>query len=219
LSDAPSQRQLDVARAETEQARSQLLPLRLRLASAERELQRLQPLAGDTVSEQELATAADQVALLKADITAAQGAVRLSERREQVALEELEQRRVRAPLAGTIVRRTARPGDGVSVATVTPLFLFAPDAPFIVRADVEERWLSRLRVGQEADVVLETDEGTTIPAQVLRIASVVGQRPQSDDPAERQDVRVGEVVLALKVGTARMGQRVIVRFPAPKAAN
>ncbi|MCE2913955.1 MAG: efflux RND transporter periplasmic adaptor subunit [Rubrivivax sp.] len=217
VSDAPSQRSLDVARAETDQARSQLPPLSLRLGSAERELKRLQPMAGDSVSEQELDVARDQVALLQAELAAAQAAVRLSERREQVALEEIEQRRVRAPMAGTIVRRSARPGDGVSIATVTPLFLFAPDAPFIVRADVEERWLQQLRIGQAAQVELESEEGKSIPAKILRIAPVVGQRPAGDDPAERQDVRVAEVVLGLEVDSLRIGQRVIVRFPRAKA--
>jgi HlyD family secretion protein len=217
LSEAPAQRLLDVARAETVQARSQVLPLRLRLASAERELRRLTPLLEDSVSGQEQDAARDQVALFEAELAAALTAVRLSERREQVAMEEIEQRRVRAPMAGTIVRRSARPGDGVSIATVTPLFLFAPEAPFIVRAAVEERWLKQLRVGQAAQVELEAEAGKSLPAKVLRIAPVVGQRPQGDDPAERQDVRVAEVVLALGVGSLRIGQRVIVRFPGVKA--
>lgn len=219
LSEAPSQRLLEVARAETAQARSQVLPLRLRMASAERELQRLRPLVADSVSEQELDAARDQVALLQAELATAQAAVRLSERRERVAIEEVEQRRVRAPMAGTIVRRSARPGDGVSIATVTPLFLFAPEAPFIVRADVEERWLKQLRIGQAAQVELEAEAGKSIPAQVVRIAPVVGQRPPGDDPAERQDVRVAEVVLALEVDSLRIGQRVIVRFPNAKAGS
>ncbi|MFY8019005.1 MAG: HlyD family efflux transporter periplasmic adaptor subunit, partial [Inhella sp.] len=100
-----------------------------------------------------------------------------------------------------------------------PLFLFAPEAPFIVRADVEERWLKQLRIGQAAQVELEAEAGKSIPAQVVRIAPVVGQRPPGDDPAERQDVRVAEVVLALEVDSLRIGQRVIVRFPNAKAGS
>jgi RND family efflux transporter MFP subunit len=219
LGDAPSQRSLEVARAETGQARSQVLPLSLRLGNAERELQRLKPLVADSVSGQELDTARDQVALLQAELATAQATVRLNQRREQVALEEIEQRRVRAPAAGTIVRRSARPGDGVSISNVTPLFLFAPEAPFIVRTDVEERWLSQLRIGQAAQVELEAEAGKSMPAKVARIAPVVGQRPQGDDPAERQDVRVAEVVLALEAGSLRIGQRVIVRFPNAKAGS
>jgi HlyD family secretion protein len=219
LGATPSQRLLEVAHAETAQARSQLLPLRLRLASAQRELERLKPLAGDSVSEQELDTARDQLALLQAELATAHATLHLSERRERVANEEIEQRRVRAPMAGTIVRRSARPGDGVSIATVTPLFLFAPEAPLIVRADVEERWLNQLRIGQPAQVELEAEAGKSLPAKVVRIAPVVGQRPAGDDPAERQDVRVAEVVLALEAGSLRIGQRVIVRFARAKAGG
>jgi HlyD family secretion protein len=219
LGAAPAQRSLEVTRAETGQARSLIQPLSLRLGSAERELARLKPLVADSVSQQELDVARDQVALLQAELATAKAAVHLSERREQVAIEEIEQRRVRAPMAGIIVRRSARPGDGVSISNVTPLFLFAPEAPFIVRADVEERWLSQLRIGQAAQVELEAEAGKSIPAKVVRIAPVVGQRPQGDDPAERQDVRVAEVVLALDAGSLRIGQRVIVRFPNAKAGS
>jgi HlyD family secretion protein len=214
LSEEQPRRAMRQTQAETAQARAALAPIQLRLQAAEREAKRLQGLAADdTVARQELDTARDQVAQQRAELQLAQAAVAVAQSREQVADYEIEQRRVRAPAAGQIVRRTARAGDGVSIATVTPLFLFAPDAPLIVRAELEERWLANVRVGQKAEVVLEADETQRLPATVLRVAPVVGLRTPGDDPAERQDARVAEVVLALQgEGQPRIGQRVIVRF-------
>jgi RND family efflux transporter MFP subunit len=213
LADEGPRRAAQLARAETEQARRQLRPLRARLSAAQREAERLRPLAqDDRVPRQELDAADDGVVQLRAELQAASANVVVFEQRERVADYELEQRRVRAPLAGTIVRRQARPGDGVSISTVTPLFLFAPESPLIVRAELEERWLQNVQAGQRAEVTLEADEQQRFKARVLRLGTVVGNRTAGDDPAERQDARVVECVLALEAQTLRIGQRVIVRF-------
>lgn len=216
LEEEQPRRAAALAQAETVQARRALAPAQLRVEAGEREVRRLSPLASDaSVSRQELDQARDQLAQARAELLLAEAALQVAMARERLAEHEIEQRRVRAPMNGQIVRRTARPGDGVSVATVTPLFLFAPDAPLIVRAELEERWLGRVQPGQAAEVVLEADEKQRHPAKVLRVASVVGQRTPGDDPAERQDMRVAEVVLALQADgpqLPRIGQRVIVRF-------
>ena len=47
---------------------------------------------------------------------------------------------------------------------------------------------------------------------VLRVGRVVGQRLPPEDPAERQDTRVVEVVMTLEKGNLLIGQRVVVRF-------
>jgi len=109
-------------------------------------------------------------------------------------------------------QRQARPGNGVSTLNVTPLFLFAPDAPRIVRAELEERFLGAVQPGQSAEIVLEAKPSHRRAGKVLRIGKVVGQRIPSDDPTERQDSRVVECVLALDDTDLLIGQRVIVRF-------
>ena len=202
-----------LARAEATQAQRTLAPIEARLAAARREENRLAPLALDnTVPRQELDMARDQLHVLSAELEAVRAAVAVAAGRVSVADYEIELRTVRAPLAGKIVRRQARPGDGVSLATVTPLFLFAPDAPRIVRAELEERWLAAVKPGQAAEVMLEAAESRRFKAHVLRLGQVVGNRTPSDDPSEKQDNRVVEVVLLLDSADLLIGQRVIVRF-------
>jgi HlyD family secretion protein len=213
LVDEQARRGAELARAEAAQARAGLGPVQARMESARREVDRLEPLAADdTVPRLELDQARDQLRQHEADRVALDAAVQVAEARLQVALHEIEQRIVRAPLSGKVVRRQARPGDGVSVSTVTPLFLFAPDGPRIVRAEVEERWLAKVAVGQSADIVLEADDNVRLSGRVLRVGQVLGQRLAGDDPNERQDQRVVECVLSLEGSELLIGQRVIVRF-------
>jgi HlyD family secretion protein len=217
LAEGQALRSAELSRAELKQSQAALAPIQVRLDAAQREVQRLKPLAtDDTVPKQELDTAADLVRVLNAELTAANAGVAVSQRRLAVALQELEQRTVRAPLDGKIVRRQARPGDGVSVATITPLFLFAPHSPRIVRAEVEERWLSAVAPGQSAEISLEADESKKFKGKVLRLGFVVGSRSQSDDPTERSDSRVVECVLSIDAASLLIGQRVIVKFESAK---
>lgn len=204
---------VELARAEVSQARSAVATVRLKLASAEREERRLAPLAdARIVPGQEYDRARDEVLVLKSEQASAEAAVAVASSRLRSAQSELEQRIVRAPLDGQIVRRQARPGDGVSTLNVTPLFLFAPDAQRIVRAELEERFLAQVRPGQSAEVSLEADEATKLEAKVLRLGKVVGARTPSDDPSEKSDLRVVECVLALDAPNLLIGQRVIVRI-------
>ena len=140
--------------------------------------------------------------------------------RRALAEREVEERFIVAPLAGQIVQRQARPGNGVSTLNVTPLFLFAPDGPRIARVEVEEQALPEIAVGQKVDVVLDADHRRRWDATVLRIGRMVGARTPSDDPTERQDHRVVEVVLVLSIDApdALIGQRVVARFAARSGA-
>ena len=202
-----------LANAETEQARRALPLLAIRLAASQREALRLAPLAPDQlVAKQEIDQARDQVKLVQAEISASQAALQVASRRGEVAQYEIEQRTVRAPMDGQIVRRQARPGDGVSTLNVTPMFVFAPTAPRIVKAEVEERFLNSIKPGQPAQVVMEADEQQVFTAKVIRVGRVVGMRSPTDDPSEKQDAKVVECVLSIDAPSLLIGQRVIVRF-------
>ena len=215
LDAALAQRNLDLARSEERQAKCQVVPLRIRLAAADRELNRLEPLAiDDTISRHDLDRAKDEQALARAEMASFQAGVDIAIQRVAIAERGVEERLVRAPVDGQIIQRQARPGNGVSTLNITPLFLFAPDAPRIVRAELEERFIVSVKPRQQAEIVLEADSARRWIGQVLRIGKVVGQRTPSEDPSERQDTRVVEAVISVQAKDLLIGQRVIVRFAA-----
>lgn len=214
LDDMQARLELEQARRELSRHRAELRPLRLRLAAAQREYARLVPLASDeSVARQELDEAKDQLALLQAEIEAAQAAVESASSREKVAAYEVEQRQVRAPLDGQVVRRQARPGDGISTLNVTPLFLFAPTSPLIVRAELEERFVDAVRPDMPAVIVPQADETQVFSGKVLRVGRMFGQPEPTDDPAAKADIRTVECVLSIDQQDLRIGQRVLVRIP------
>jgi len=214
LDDDLAQRTLSLVRSEQRLAEQDTRRARIDLDAARRELARLQQLATDeTASRQELDRARDARQLAEVTLRSAEIARDIAQARLAVAERELEERRIVAPLDGRILQRHARPGNGVSTLTVTPLFLFAPHAPMTVRAEVEEQYLDALTLDQPVEVVLEAQPARRWPGHVRRIGQMVGARTPGDDPAERQDNRVVEVLITLPDAPAlRIGQRVIVRF-------
>ena len=187
---------------------------RSNLSLAEREVLRLEPLArNETVARQELDRARDTHALAKVAVQMAMASIDSARARQVVAAREVEERKVVAPLDGQVIQRQARPGNGVSTLNVTPLFLFAPDRPRIVRAELEEQYLGLVAQNQAAEIVLEADNTKTWRGNVLRVGRLVGARTPSDDPGEKQDNRVVEVVVSFEdAQTLLIGQRVVVRF-------
>ena len=208
-----ARRNLDLTHSEMQQAQRQVESARIRFNAAEREIARLEPLRqADIVARREMDRARDELDLARAELELLRAGAETALKRVRIAEREIEERLIRAPLDGQILQRQSRPGNGVSTLNVTPLFLFAPDVPRIIRADLEERFLGAVAPGQNAEVVLEANPEQRFQAQVLRLGKIVGPRLPSDDPSERQDIRAVECVLSIDAPGLLIGQRVIVRF-------
>jgi HlyD family secretion protein len=214
--DAP---RLAVATAEANvaQARSQLGLTQVQLAAAQREKARLDALDG-VVSRQQVDQGADAIAAAQASLAAERAAVGVMETQLAEARYRLEQTIIRAPVSGLIVRRYANPGTGASTLNVTPMFDLEPAGGRIVRAEVTESELPSVSLGQAARIVPEADQSKAYPGTVLRQAALFGARKlQSDDPAERTDEKVVEVVVSAADAPVLVGQRVLVKFVRPGA--
>ena len=119
--------------------------------------------------------------------------------------------RIAAPFAGKVLRRDAEPGD--LAAPGTPLFVIADLSALRVTADIDERDVGHLAVGQQTILRADAFMGETFPARVAEIT------PQGDstgrvfrarlslDPATR--LRPGMTVEANLI-TARRPDAVLV---------
>lgn len=204
----------DRVAAQLKQVEAQLPVLEVQISGAQRELERVERLIAEkAVSQQAFDAAADSVRQLQAQIGAQKAAVELQRAQLAEANHQVELYVVRAPADGDIVRRYANPGMGASTLNVTPMFQLRPDARRIVRAEVEERSMPLIFEGQTAEIVPESDQSKTYPARVMRISEVMGARKlKSDDPSQRADERVIEVVVDADQAPVIVGQRVFVRF-------
>lgn len=200
--------------AQLTQAEAQLPILQVQLEAAVREENRLARLEAESAaSKQVYEQAQDRTRQLKAQVEAQRTSITLVRAQLAEANYQVDLHVIRAPTAGTIVRRYANPGSGASTFNVTSMFQLQPNSMRIVRAEVEERSLTLVRVGQLVEIVPESDQDTAYPGKVLRIAGVMGSRKlRSDDPSERTDERVVEVVVDANQAPVLVGQRVLVKF-------
>jgi HlyD family secretion protein len=202
------------AQAQVRQARAALALLQVQVAAAQREERRLEGLApSNFVAAQKLDQARDAVREAEAKILAQQAVIATAEAAHNVARYDQELSIIRAPADGRIVRRYANPGAGASTLNVSNMFDLEPHAGRIVRAEIAEGSLPFVIIGQNVQMSPESDPTRIYPGKVLRRAAVFGARKlQSDDPTEKTDDRVVEVVVDSSGAPFLIGQRVLVKF-------
>ncbi|HEY3815089.1 MAG TPA: HlyD family efflux transporter periplasmic adaptor subunit [Caulobacteraceae bacterium] len=208
---------LGSALAEVTQAKAQVALIQVQKSTAQRELARLEPLiAKSYVARQSVDNARDAVRQADANLASQQAAIATSQAAVAAARYNVELAVIRAPVDGMIVRRYANPGAGASTLNVSNMFDLEPDTGRIVRAEIVESALPLVTIGQEVELVSENDATKTYGGKVLRIAPQFGARKlQSDDPNERTDERVVEVVVTADTAPFLIGQRVLVKFLKP----
>jgi HlyD family secretion protein len=207
------------ARAEVAQAQSQIALIQVELSTARREHERLQALApSNFVAGQRLDQAQDTIRQAEARLAAQRAAVATAQARLNEAEYDLELSVIRAPADGVIVRRYANPGAGASTLNVSNMFDLEPAGQRIVRAEIAEGALPHVQIGQRVQIASEADPSKTFQGLVIRRAAVFGARKLvSDDPTERTDDRVVEVVVSTEDAPFLVGQRVLVKFLRPGA--
>ena len=208
---------LQSASADVAQAESQLRLINVEITTAQREYERLQGLvATNFVAAQRLDQARDAIAAAQARLGAQQSAVQTARARRDQAAYTVELTVIRSPANGRIVRRYANPGAGASTLNVSNMFDLEPDAPRIARAEIVEADIPNITVGQAVEVTPEGDPSKVYVGTVLRRAAVFGARKlASDDPSQRTDERVVEVVVSVGDAPLLIGQRVLVKFMKP----
>jgi HlyD family secretion protein len=204
----------DEAAAELRQAKAQVALLQVQISTAKREYARLQPLIEKNfAARQKVDEAQDAIHQADASLGAQNAAIATYQAKLSEAQYNQELTVIRAPADGRIVRRYANPGAGASTLNVSNMFDLEPKADRIVRAEISESALPFVLIGQTVQLSAEADPTRIIPGRVLRRAAVFGARKlQSDDPTERTDDRVVEVVVATDGAPFLIGQRVLVKF-------
>ena len=212
----PAKLALDSALAEQQQACAQASALEERVKSTDLRAARLEQAAragaGDIQSADDARENAQQV---KAQLDNARASTALASQKVAAARYQLDLHTLRAPVDGQIVQRMVQPGASVSPAS-GPIFVFLPDSPRIVRAELNESFVGVVHEGMTAEVDDDSGSGLApLKAHVLRIGNVFGASTLEDDPQVRANTRSVECVLTFDQPPAtslRIGQRVLVKF-------
>lgn len=213
----PKQAELGVgiATAELDQAKAHSAALRVKVADlkqrADRAAQAAQAGAAPVQSADDARLALND---LNAEIAEAEAATEAAQQRLQLARHEVEVRTLRAPVSGRVVTRNAHLSGMVSAQSAAPLFTLLPDAPRIVRAELNETFVAKITPGMHAEIVTDVTGDKVHSATVLRVGDVFGPSTLVEDPQEASDARDVECILKLDSDVLRVGQRVQVRFRA-----
>lgn len=126
----------------------------------------------------------------------------------------IEKTRVRAPGDGSVLNVWAKVGELAGPSADVPLLLFGDISSLRVRAEVEERDVTRIRVGQQIVVKADGFPNDEFTGVVSQIAPALGApRITSRGPRRPNDVEVLEVLINLDGNPPLMtGMRVDVFF-------
>jgi multidrug resistance efflux pump len=182
------------------------------LAVAESEVKQYEQLEGVEKSRLEELKLADPG--LK--VRAAEAKLAIATIAHQQAQKAVEDCVLRAPVPGTVLRVQASVGESIAPGSPLPPLVFRPDGPLVVRAEIQQEYLGRVKQGMKA--TLRDDARADSPTWTGKVQSV-GQlvAPKKSillEPGELNDVRTVECVIALD-GNAEgllVGQRMRVRI-------
>ncbi|HEX4167910.1 MAG TPA: efflux RND transporter periplasmic adaptor subunit [Bryobacteraceae bacterium] len=172
------------------------------------------------VAEAELKEASRNEELVNAgptqeDLAKADADLRAAEERIKLAQEKVSKCVVSAPVRGTILRVDLRQGESFSTVAPHPLFTIADLSGRRVRAEVDERDISKVRVGQKAILTSEAYPNMHFIGHVERISSMMGRKTvDTGNPADKSDRDILEALVNLEPAAQElpMGLRVTVQF-------
>jgi membrane fusion protein, macrolide-specific efflux system len=204
---------VDMARAELAQAEAQRALSRAKLPGMKQRAARVSEASQAGAATGQAADDARQaLAELAAEIAVADAGIEASRQKIKQAEYEPQVRSLRTPVAGRLVARNVHVGDVVSAQGVQSLVEVLPDGPRIVRAELNEGFVAKVKVGMSAQVYSEVDSAKVWPARVVRIGEIFGHSKLSEEGQESVDARDVECILDLPESDLRVGQRVQVRF-------
>jgi HlyD family secretion protein len=144
------------------------------------------------------------------DIDVAAARVRAASARRDQARANVERLTVRAPIDAEVLFVRCRAGEYYAPGGEAMMVL-GDTRVLRARVDVDEREIARVRVGATGFVTADAFPGRRFTGRVVDIARRFGRRNvRSDDPSERIDTKVLEVVLELSQRDGLVpGQRVV----------
>jgi len=172
------------------------------------------------VAEATLRAAENQQTLVNApplpeDLARAESEVRLAEEQARTAKARLAKCTVKAPISGTVLRTFLKAGESVSTVFPQPIVSLADTSQIKVRAEVDERDVSRVHLGQSVIVLADAYPDKKFGGRVSRVGAVMGRKKvRTGDAAEKSDRDVLEVLVDLHEteGYLIVGLRTSVQF-------
>jgi HlyD family secretion protein len=197
-----------VARSQYDAAATEAEVARARLRVAEQTLSLIQ--AG--TKKETVQSAWAQVLESESELKRAESYVKQATAERERARAMLRTVTVESTVNGKVTRKMVEPGEAVDIGI--PLMVLSDVSRVIVKAEVDETDLGKLRLGQQATVSADAFPGRAFPATIYEIGQSVGKRKvRPDDPTKIGDMKVLEAKLEITKGgeDLRLGMTVDVK--------
>lgn len=159
---------------------------------------------------------------LQEDKARADAEVLAAEGRVQTVQERIGKCSILAPIDGTVLRVYARRGESFSTLTPRPLFSLADTSSRHIKAEIDERDVDKVSVGQKVVIQADALDGKRLNGSVVRISTMMGRKSISTgDPSDKSDRDVLEAVIDLEGNPLSLpiGLRVTVQFLTPTSSR
>ncbi|SRR5579883_1037015 len=171
------------------------------------------------VAEAALASAIEQQKLANAgplpeELLKAEKDIAGAEEKLRAAVEQRNKCSIRAPISGTITRLNMRVGEAFSTVVPRPILTMADLSERRIRTEVNEQDLAKVRINQKVRLKAEGFEHS-FNGRVIWRSVVMGRKTViSNDPAEKADRDILEVLIAPDQAAQRLplGLRVVTEF-------
>jgi HlyD family secretion protein len=180
--------------------------------------------SGLTRAQNRLAQQSDELRKIAADAplpTLPEGQLNVARAELQGSRAALDKLTIRAPIGGTILQMNAKPGELASPSTTQPLVVLGDISALRARAEVDERDIEKIKVGQSVVVRPAALRGREIAGKVSFVAPLV-ETSRNGTLSQRNmtDVDVVEVLIELsEPGPLTSGMKVDVYFRQDSAAR
>lgn len=118
--------------------------------------------------------------------------------RSDVSLAQLmlDRTRIRAPIAGTVLEVHVKPGEVVTPSPEQPVITMGDPSVVVVKAELDERDVSKVRIGQKAFVRSSAFPGREFEGKVTALAPVLAApRMSQRGPRRPTDLEVLELTI------------------------
>jgi HlyD family secretion protein len=159
---------------------------------------------------------------LQEDKARADAEVLAAEGRARTVQERIEKCSILAPIDGTVLRVYARRGESFSTVTPRPLFSLADTSSRHIKAEIDERDVDKVSVGQRVVIQADALDGKRLNGSVVRISTMMGRKSISTgDPSDKSDRDILEAVIGLEGNPLSLpiGLRVTVQFLTPASVK
>ena len=183
---------LTMAERELDASKRNLAEIEVRLAEAQRNLERNESLIKQQlVSQTALDSSRAEANALAARLEASKAQVKVSESSLQMRRTDFEDLQVRAPFSGVVISKDAQPGEMISPLSAGGGFTRTGIATIVdmdsreVEVDVNEAYINRVKDNQRVEATLDAYPDAPLAAHVINIV------PTADRTKATVRVRIG----------------------------